>query len=358
MPDVTVDLVRNALSKVEDPELKKDLVSLGMVKNIEVDGGKVTVEIQLTTPACPLKDKIRKDCEAAIKTLPGVTEAVVNLTAKTTAGLPNKEAIPGVKNIIAVASGKGGVGKSSLAVNLALALERTGAKVGILDADIYGPSIPIMLGIPYGKKPLFKDNKIAPHEKFGLKIMSVGFFVEEDKPLIWRGPMLTKTLETFIRDVDWGELDYLVVDLPPGTGDVQLSISQMLPLTCGVIVTTPQDVALKDVVKAAEMFRALEVPICGVVDNMSVFTCDNCGKEHRIFGERSADKVAGQIGGELLGEIPIDITISRTSDKGTPLLSDDTGAQSNAGRIITDIATKMAGIISKLNFASCERSAG
>jgi ATP-binding protein involved in chromosome partitioning len=358
MPDVTIELVRSALSKVEDPELKKDLVSLGMVKDIQVEGGKVTVEVQLTTPACPLKDKIRKDCEDAVKVLPGVTDVVINLTAKTTTGMPRKEAIPGVKNVVAVASGKGGVGKSSLAVNLALALSRTGAKVGILDADIYGPSIPIMLGIPYGKKPPVDDNKIIPHEKFGLKIMSVGFFVEEDKPLIWRGPMLNKTLETFIRDVNWGELDYLIVDLPPGTGDVQLSVSQMLPITCGVIVTTPQDVALKDVIKAAEMFRALEVPICGVVDNMSVFTCDGCGKEHKIFGDRSAERVAKEVGGELLGEIPIDISVASSGDKGAPLLSNDEGAGSNVGGIITAIAEKMAGIISMINYQSGQRSAG
>lgn len=358
MPDITTEIVRGALSKVDDPELKKDLVSLGMIKGIQIDGGKVTVEVQLTTPACPLKDKISNDCKAAVGAIPGVDEVEIKLTARTTAGLPTKEAIPGVKNLIAVASGKGGVGKSSIAVNFALALANAGAKVGILDADIYGPSIPVMMGIKYGDKPEVKDSMIVPHEKFGIKLMSVGFFVDEEKPLIWRGPMLTKTLETFIREVNWGELDYLIVDLPPGTGDVQLSISQMLPLTCGVIVTTPQDVALKDVVKSAEMFRALDVPICGVVDNMSVFKCDGCGKEHKIFGDRSAEKVAQKIGAQLLGEIPIDPVIGVSGDKGVPLLATDEGKSSAVGNIMTEMTGKMAGIISRLNYAASQKSAG
>ena len=358
MPDITPQIVRDALSNVQDPELKRDLVSLGMIKDIQIDGAKVTVEVQLTTPACPMKEEISADCREAIEAIPGVEKAEIKLTAKTTAGLPRKEAIPGVKNLIAIASGKGGVGKSSIAVNVALALANRGATVGVLDADIYGPSIPVMTGIKYGEKPGVKDHKIVPHEKFGIKLISVGFFVDEEKPLIWRGPMLTKTLETFIRDVNWGELDYLIVDLPPGTGDVQLSISQMLPLTCGVIVTTPQDVALKDVVKATGMFRALDVPICGVVDNMSVFKCDECGKEHHIFGQRSADKVARKIGAELLAEIPIDTVIVESGDKGIPLLATEEGRQSPVGVILNKMSEKMAGIISCLNFESTQKSAG
>ncbi len=358
MPDITTEIVRGALSKVDDPKLKKDIVSLGMIKEIQIDGGKVMVEVQLTTPEGPMKDKISNDCKAAVEAIPGVDEVEIKLTAKPGAGLPTKEAIPGVKNLVAVASGKGGVGKSSVAFNLALALANAGAKVGILDADIYGPSIPVMAGISYGDKPGVQDQQIIPHEKFGIKLMSVGFFVDEEKPLIWRGPLLTKTLQTFIREVNWGELDYLIVDLPPGTGDVQLSISQMLPLTCGVIVTTPQDVALKDVVKAPEMFRTLEVPICGVVDNMSVFVCDKCGKEHKIFGDRSAEKVALKIGAQLLGEIPIDPVISASGDKGVPLLATDEGCNSAIGNIMTEMAGKIAGIISQLNYEASQKSAG
>jgi ATP-binding protein involved in chromosome partitioning len=358
MPEPTIEIVRNALSKVMDPELQRDLVSLGMVKDIKVDNGEVTVEIQLTTPACPLKKKIEDDCRKAIEAIPGVTGVTINLTARTIPGLPKKEAIPGVKNVIAIGSGKGGVGKSSLALNIALALHNQGAKVGLLDADIYGPSVPILTGIPYGKKPAIKDGLIIPHEKFGLKLISVGFFVEEDKPLIWRGPILHKTLETFIREVKWGDLDYLIVDLPPGTGDVQLSISQILPITCGVIVTTPQDVALKDVVKAAEMFRAVDVPVCGVIDNMSVFVCDQCGKEHRIFGDRPAAMVAAALGSSLLGEIPLDPILRSSSDAGQPLLASEEGRNSNVGKIITEIAKNMAGTISCLNFGATEKSAG
>ncbi|MEW6233932.1 MAG: Mrp/NBP35 family ATP-binding protein [Candidatus Omnitrophota bacterium] len=315
---MTEEKVLAALSTVMDPDLHRDLVSLGMIKDLKVNGSKVAFSVELTTPACPLKAKIENDCRQALASLPGVEEIKINMTARTTAAKTDKEPVKGVKNIFAVSSGKGGVGKSTVAVNLALALQRSGAKVGLMDSDAYGPNIPIMLGST--AQPIIKGDMLIPPEVFGLKMMSVGLIAPGDTPVVWRGPMLHSLVQQFLRNVIWGELDYLVVDMPPGTGDAQLSLSHLAPLAGAVMVTTPQLVAQADVKRAIMMFRKVEVPVLGVLENMSYFLCPDNNKHYAIFGSGGGEVLAREYEIPFLGRIPIDPRIAESGDKGKPIV--------------------------------------
>jgi ATP-binding protein involved in chromosome partitioning len=334
-----------ALRKVNDPELHRDLVSLGMVKDLVVDGGAVTLKVELTTPACPLKDTIGKDVEAALRAA-GATSVKIAWGAqvRSAPGVAQSQVAPGVKNIILVGAGKGGVGKSTVAINLAVALARMGASVGILDADIYGPSIPILTGVT--EKPHSKDGThIAPLLAHGLKVMSIGFLVNPDQALIWRGPMATGALMQLLRDVDWGELDYLVLDLPPGTGDIPLTLAQNVKAAGVVLVSTPQDVALADVIRAKLMFDKVSIPVLGLVENMSAFVCPHCQTETAIFDKGGAKVAAARMGIRFLGEIPIDLAIREGGDKGVPICA---GApESPQSRAFFEVARNVAGAVSQ-----------
>jgi ATP-binding protein involved in chromosome partitioning len=313
--------VKNALSVVVDPDLHKDIVALGFVRRIDIKGDRVAVEVNLTTPACPVKEKLKSECETAILGIPGVAHADVTMTATTRAAVNAKTltgTLAGVKNIIAVAAGKGGVGKSTTAVNLAYALAKSGAKVGLLDADVYGPSVPRMTRVTKGSAATGSDNVVSPPEAEGIKIISAGMFSQPDKPTILRGPMAGGVIKQFLTQVDWGELDYLIIDYPPGTGDIQLTISQTVPVTGAVIVTTPQEVALIDVRKAIAMFKTTKIPVLGVVETMSYFVCDNCDKKHFIFREGGGAKLAREHGIAFLGAVPIDPTLVAGADAGRP----------------------------------------
>jgi ATP-binding protein involved in chromosome partitioning len=320
--------ILNALQHVEEPDLKKDLVTLNMVKDITIDGKNVGFTIVLTTPACPLKEKIRRDCEQAIleHTDPAAVVSV-KFTANTTSNrLDGKALLSQVKNIIAVVSGKGGVGKSTVAANLALALSQTGAKVGLMDADIYGPSVPIMFGIR-GQRPVMTNvegkDMIVPIEKYGIKIMSIGLLVDEKSAVVWRGPMASSAIRQFVTDVHWEELDYLVIDMPPGTGDIHLTLVQTVPVTGAVIVTTPQEVALADAKKAIAMFgqAQIKVPIIGLVENMAWFTPAELPKNrYYIFGKEGGRKMADQYDIPFLGEIPLVQSIREGGDEGVPIM--------------------------------------
>ena len=321
--EITQADVLKALGSVMDPELNKDLVTLNMIKNVRVEGGKVTFNLVLTTAACPLKKEIEDAAREAVAAIPGVTEAVVETTAEVPQGkkLPDKLPIIGVKNTIAVASGKGGVGKSTTSVNLALALARAGAgtKVGILDIDIYGPSVPMMMGV-HQQIEATEDKKLIPIESHGVKLMSVGFMLDEETPLVWRGPLVMQLVTQFLKEVLWGELDYLVIDLPPGTGDAQLTLVQTIPLSGAVIVTTPQDVALIDARRAITMFGKVDVPILGIVENMSEFICPHCGESTDIFSHGGGEKTSKRYKVPFLGTIPIDLKIRECGDAGKPIV--------------------------------------
>lgn len=322
---VTTEQILEALKVVQDPDLHRDIVSLGFVQNVHIDDGSVKFDVVLTTPACPVKGKLHDEARAVVLALPDVRDVAVNMTfnvASSQRSPAPDRLIPQVRNVIAVASGKGGVGKSTVSTNLALALADSGAQVGLVDADIYGPNIPLMMG--YTKKPdLFGNDqkKILPLERLGIKLMSIGFFIgDDDSPVIWRGPMVHGAINQFLRDVDWGELDYLVVDLPPGTGDAPLSLSQLVPVAGVVIVTTPQDVALQDVVKGLAMFQRLEVPILGIIENMSGFVCPHCGQVTQVFGQGGGDRLSQRYSIPLLGRIPLDPRIRQGGDEGRPIV--------------------------------------
>lgn len=338
-----------AMSKVMDPELNVDLVRAGMVKDIAIAGNQVRFKVELTTPACPMKAKIQADTEAALRAA-GITDFQIEWGARVRsapAGMNAKEPLlPGVKNVILVGAGKGGVGKSTVSVNLAVALARCGARVGLLDADFYGPSIPLMTGIT--KKPVSRDGKtLEPLEAHGISVMSIGFLVEADQALIWRGPMLHGALTQLIRDVRWGELDYLVLDLPPGTGDVALSLSQQLRAAGAVLVTTPQDVALADVVRARQMFEKVNIPVLGIIENMSQFVCPHCEKVTEIFDHGGGRKAGELMGISFLGEIPLQLKIRQGGDSGVPVvLGDPDGLEAKA---FMEIAKTLAGRISTEN---------
>jgi ATP-binding protein involved in chromosome partitioning len=327
---------------VQDPALKLGLVSAGMVASIAIEAGRALIGIELTTPACPSKEVIARSIEEAVGRLPGLAAVEVRFSARVL-GRPNhpeNPRLPGVKNIIAVAAGKGGVGKSTVSTNLAAALARLGAAVGILDADVYGPSIPQMMGPPERAAVVDTGNKIVPALHHGLRVVSIGFFVERGGAVIWRGPMVHKLLQQFIEDVDWGTLDYLVVDLPPGTGDAQLSLSQLLPITGAVMVTTPQEVSVIDVEKALAMWQRVEVPVLGLVENMSGFVCPSCGHHEEIFLRGGGRKLAERAGITFLGEVPLEPAVSRAGDDGTPVVLRDPG--SKVAEIFLRIAADVA----------------
>lgn len=345
----TVEQVLNALSTVNDPELHRDLVSLKMIDDVRIEGGTVRFKVILTTPACPLKSKIQADCtEAVMRMVPGVTEVVIEWGASVPRSA-QPTAIPGVKHTIAIGSGKGGVGKSTVTVNLALALAETGAKVGILDGDIYGPSIPLMMGI--NEKPFIQDGKVLPLEQYGIKLMSIGFLLPNaDDPVVWRGPMLAGVLQQFAQEVAWGELDYLLVDLPPGTGDVPLSLAQQIPLAGVAIVLTPQPVAQQIGMKSLRMFQQMPspVPILGIIENMSTFVCPECAHVTPIFSAGGGTKMSEVANVPLLGEIPLDPKIRTGGDEGKPVFVAE--PQSPQAEAFRRIARNLAGQVSISHF--------
>jgi ATP-binding protein involved in chromosome partitioning len=319
---VTEQEILQALSTVEDPEIHRTLVSLGMIKNLRVVGSDVRFEVVLTTPACPLKDQIERDCREVLSRLPGIGEVAITMgwNVRASRGMMDRGGIPGVKTSIAIASGKGGVGKSTVSVNLAVALAERGARVGLLDADIYGPSIPLMMGI-HKVPDISPEQRIIPPEAHGVKLMSLGFLLPDPSaPVIWRGPMIARALNQFLREVAWGDLDYLLIDLPPGTGDAQLTLSQSLALSGVAIVMTPQDVAMTIASKVLMMFRQMKVPILGIVENMSTFLCPACGGETQIFSHGGGRKASERLEVPLLGEIPLDGDLCEGGDDGRPIL--------------------------------------
>ncbi|MFA6093365.1 MAG: Mrp/NBP35 family ATP-binding protein [Elusimicrobiota bacterium] len=348
-----------ALKNCMDPELGKDVVSLGMIRDVHVAAGTVSFTFMLTTPACPLKDRMEADARAAVLRLPGVKEVRIRMDAqvkKGRAGVPGKALPAGVRNIVAVGSGKGGVGKSSVSANLAAALAQEGARVGLLDADVYGPNQPQMMGVE-GHKPRIDDsNKVIPAENHGVKVMSMGFLMDPDMPVIWRGPMLHGAVTQFLGDVLWGELDYLLVDLPPGTGDVQISLCQSAPLTGAVIVTTPQSVALSDVRKAVAMFQKLEVPLLGVVENMSEFICPHCSKSSRIFSAGGAQELSKRFQIPYLGAIPLDPQVCESAERGTPVVLSH--PQSAPALALRSLARQVAAQVSLRNHNAEPEHAG
>ncbi|MBF0340207.1 MAG: iron-sulfur cluster carrier protein ApbC [Magnetococcales bacterium] len=349
MSYIVAEQVLEALKKVIDPDLKRNIVSLGFVKDLVIDGGRVTFKVELTTPACPVKGLLQQQAHDVVAALPGVERVEVVMTAQVRASAKkeNTDLIPGVKNVIAVASGKGGVGKSTTAVNLALALARSGATVGILDADIYGPSLPRMLDVTDKPEP-GEGRKMEPIMAYGLATMSMGYFMEESQPVVWRGPMVGMAVEQMLRDVEWGELDYLVVDLPPGTGDAQLTLAQKVPITGVVIVSTPQAVALADVRRGVNMFRKVDVPVLGVIENMSYYLCPQCGHRADIFDHGGARIEAEAMGMAFLGDIPLDIVIREDMDAGKPVLV--ARPDSPQAQRYIEIASKIAASVASMGF--------
>ncbi len=342
-------VVLDALRAVRDPDLNQDIVALGFVKDLRICGGTVAFAIELTTPACPVKDLMKSQAERAVRALAGVNDVAIEMTARVTASRPvlgNKGVIPGVKNVLAVSSGKGGVGKSTVAVNLACALQRTGARVGILDADVYGPNVPLMLGLK-GQPAVDANKKIVPFERHGLQVMSMALLVADDQPVIWRGPMLHSAVRQFLFDVAWNDLDYLVVDLPPGTGDAQLSLSQQAHLMGAVIVTTPQDVSVLDVKKAIRMFQTVNVPILGVVENMAWFTPPGSNERYLLFGQGGGASIEREFGVPLLGQIPIEIEVREGGDSGKPIVL--AAPDSASAKALAAVAGKVAQRVSILN---------
>ncbi|MEA3441333.1 MAG: Mrp/NBP35 family ATP-binding protein [Chloroflexota bacterium] len=340
--NLTKETVLEALSHVQDPELHKDLVSLGMIRDIEIVDNRVSFTIFLTTPACPLKKQIEDEARQAVGAIEGVREVEIKMDADVpsdgrTRGLVD---VP-IRNAIAIASGKGGVGKSTVAVNMAVVLAQSGARVGLLDADIYGPNIPTMMGIDH--LPPSQKGKLVPAEAYGVKIMSIGFLVKPDQPLIWRGPMLHSAIRQFLTDVDWGELDYLIIDLPPGTGDAALSLAQSLPLSGGVIVTLPQQVSLDDARRGLEMFRQLDVPLFGIVENMSFLELPD-GTELDVFGSGGGEKLARESGVPFIGAIPMDPEVRVGGDAGNPVVISHTNSRVAQAlrRVAEDIAAKVS----------------
>ncbi|MGA9119649.1 MAG: iron-sulfur cluster carrier protein ApbC [Bacteroidota bacterium] len=337
--------VLSALRQVRDPDLNRDIVALNFVKDLVIAGNDVSFAIELTTPSCPVRDDMKAAAAKAVKErVPGVGVVTVSMTSNVTRqqGKTGAEIIPGVKNTIAVASGKGGVGKSTVAVNLAVALALDGAKVGLIDADVYGPSIPMMMGV--NRKPAMVNGKMQPIVSHGVQLMSIGFFVDPNDAMIWRGPMASGAVRQFLTDVDWGELDYLIFDLPPGTGDIQLTLVQTIPLTGAVIVTTPQDVSLADARKGLKMFEKVNVPVFGIVENMSYYVCSHCGHREEIFAHGGGRKTAEDLGIPFLGEIPIYTSIRVAGDKGIPAVADPKA--SVQADVIRTIARSLAAQIS------------
>jgi ATP-binding protein involved in chromosome partitioning len=344
---VDKDQVLSALRGVVDPDLHKDIVTLGFVKDVAVKGGEVDFTIELTTPACPVKDDMKAQAEALVRALPGVTAARAKMTANvSTRGGMGRQQVPGIRNIVAVGAGKGGVGKSTTSVNLAVALAQKGARVGLIDGDVYGPNIPQMLGLTEAPE-VSPDKRILPPEAMGVKVISMGMLVPPDQPIIWRGPMLHGAVQQFMRDVEWGELDYLVVDLPPGTGDVALSMAQSVPMAGAVVVTTPQGVSVSDVRKAVGMFRQLSIPVLGVIENMSYFVCGHCQERTDIFGNGGGKRMAEELQIPFLGEVPIDTRVRAGGDEGRPIVAEAPDAP--AAKAFLDLASRVAAQVSIQN---------
>ncbi len=322
MLQITEEKILEALKTVKDPDLHRDIVSLGFVKNIKIQNGNIKFDIELTTPACPVKEQLKAECETKIKNLSGVSNVEVSMTSQVRSRpeFGTSQVLPQVRNIVAIASGKGGVGKSTVTANLALALAKTGAKVGLLDCDIYGPSMPLMFGLVGRQPDITPEQKIIPLTAHGISLMSIGFLSSEKTPVIWRGPMVPQILQQFLTRVEWGELDYLMLDLPPGTGDAQLTLTQTAAISGAVIVTTPQEVSLIDARKGLQMFEKVNVPVLGLIENMSYYACSDCGKVVEIFKRGGGERMSRELGVPLLGEIPIDPEIVQTGDQGTPIV--------------------------------------
>ena len=342
--------VLDALRVVRDPDLNRDIVSLGFIKDLTIDGGHVAFTIELTTPACPVKDQMRDQARAAVIRMPGVSSVDVTMSARVreaVGGEGGRQPLPGVKNIIAIGAGKGGVGKTTVSVNLAIALAKCGSKVGVIDGDMYGPNVPIMLGM---KTELITDGqKIVPAEKYGLQVISMGFLTQDDAPIIWRGPMLHGALQQFFREVRWSELDYLIVDMPPGTGDVALSLSQTVPVAGSIVVTTPQQVSLADSRRAIAMYKKLNIPPLGVVENMSHFVCPNCEHDADIFGSGGGERMATELGVPFLGRVPIYQPIREGGDNGVPIVISEPG--SPAARAFMAAAEQLAAQVSIASYS-------
>jgi ATP-binding protein involved in chromosome partitioning len=344
---VSRDDVLDALSRVKDPELHRDIVSLGMVKDLRIEGGAVSLLVELTTPACPLKETIERDVRAALEPLAGVTAVTLDWGADVRASEPREgqKAIEGVRNVIAVASNTGGVGKSTVASNLAVALAKAGARVGLVDADITGPNLPTMFGLSQGLQASSSEG-LRPIDRFGVRLVSLGFLLPKGTPVVWRGPMIGSAVRQLLHDVPWGELDYLIIDLPPGTSDASMSMAQEAPIAGVVIVSTPQDVSLEDAMKAVTMFEKLDVPVFGMVENMSYFIAPDTGKQYDIFGHGGARRAADELGIDFLGEIPIEPAVREGSDQGVPIVY---GApESASAKAIEQIAGAIAARISVL----------
>jgi ATP-binding protein involved in chromosome partitioning len=346
MAHVTEADVYGALSQIVDPDLHKDIVRLGFIKDLKVEGGDVSFRIVLTTPACPVREQMEAQAREFVSALPGVSSVAVTMDAEVPKGrgLGEKLSVEGVRNIIAVSSGKGGVGKSTVAVNLAVSLARDGARVGLMDADVYGPNVPLMLGVS-GERPRINGNKLVPLEAHGLRLMSMAVLKPGDEPLIVRGPILHSLVRQFLQDVEWGELDYLVVDMPPGTGDVQLSLAQLVPVQGAVLVTTPQEVALADVRRALRMFEAVNVPILGVIENMSYFVAPDTGTRYNIFGEGGGERLSKEYGVPFLGAVPLSMSVREGGDRGVPVVVGDPGSpQAEAFRRVAEEVARQVSI--------------
>lgn len=346
MSQLTEELILDALRQIVDPDLHKDIVTLGFIKDLKIEGGQVSFRIVLTTPACPVKEQMEGAAKELVAAIPGVESVSVKMDAEVPKGrgIGEKVSVPGVRNIIAVSSGKGGVGKSTVAVNVAVSLALDGARVGLMDADVYGPNVPIMLGASEAR-PEIDVNKLIPIEAYGVKIMSMAFLQPGDKPMIVRGPILHGLVKQFLSDVKWGELDYLIVDMPPGTGDVQLSLAQLVPVQGAVLVTTPQDVAIADVRRALRMFETVAIPILGVVENMSYFIAPDTGNRYDIFGEGGGQKLAEMYGVPFLGSVPLGIGVREGGDKGVPIVvSQPDSPQAQAFRRVTEEVARQVSI--------------
>ena len=321
MNQISEEAVLNALRQIIDPDLRKDIVTLGFIRDLKIEGGDVSFRIVLTTPACPVKEQMETQGRGVVAAIEGVTSVAVTMDAEVPQGrgIANNIALPGVKNIIAVSSGKGGVGKSTVAVNLAVSLAMDGAKVGLMDADVYGPNVPLMLGTGYNQ-PAIENGQLIPIQAHGIKMISMALLVPPDKPMILRGPMLHGVVRQFLTDVNWGELDYLIVDMPPGTGDVQLSLAQLVPVQGAVLVTTPQEVSLSDVRRAVKMFEQVSVPVLGVIENMSYFIAPDTGNRYEIFGRGGGQRLSDEYGLNFLGEVPMGMEVREGGDTGVPVV--------------------------------------
>ncbi|HET9195575.1 MAG TPA: Mrp/NBP35 family ATP-binding protein [Vicinamibacterales bacterium] len=351
------DAVLNALRAVVDPDIRRDIVTLGFVKDLSIDSGRVAFTIELTTPACPVKEQLREQATNAVRAVSGVSQVDVQLTANVRSALApetGRPPLPGVKNVIAVGAGKGGVGKTTVAVNLALALVKCGSRVGVLDGDIYGPNVPLMLGL---NTQLTTDGKqIVPAEKYGLQVVSIGFLTQDDAPIIWRGPMLHGAIQQFFREVAWKDLDYLIVDMPPGTGDVALSMSQTVPVVGSIVVTTPQQVSLSDSRRAVRMYQKLNIPPIGIVENMSYYQCTNCHHEADIFGHGGGEALAAELQVPFLGRLPVYQPIREGSDAGVPLVVAE--PSSAAAKAFLTLAERAAAQVSIAAHRTAEANRG